>query len=631
MRMTAVFAAATLLVLASGLGQAPPRDAYERARLLDDTNQNLAEAIRLYGEVVAQAGSDRALAARAQFRIGVLHERMGRHDEARRAFRTVAEQYPDQPEITARAQARIAGKGEMSLIRRTGPSADGVYAQTFTLAVNAHLLPAIDPAAHRLYVVTSRFRDGTKHRERSRLIVIDTVALSVVKTVPLDVYIDHVVFNPANGKLYATAQAEGRVDIINTTSFQATHVAVPGYPTGIAVNPMTNKIYVTSQGFGGNDKLFVIDGNTGALSAPHDLDAVGGEVVVNPAADRIYAIAAPKTRVFDGRDGSFLYDMKGVAVLGVDPIHNRLYAVATSPREALQILDGTSHAVLAAFGVEVTAPIAIDPERGRVYASVLDNNQIVVIDARTTAEVERILLANQPFETVIDSRTGQVFVCYGGSSRGIGVLAPRTTPPLTEAFSDEFESASLDTSWRLESERAGDALEVRPGRLRIRAKHDDQPGARPLLTRQFRGDHWMLDVKTSYVTGSSGGSRSLFFRIDFGIPSHSVGIARGRDDWNGCCPGQLRATFHEGTTLVRSDPLSLNANDSYVWRIRRDGPTITVERSEDGATFTLEAAHTFGPEIDGVTQLLVLGVNAFAGNDAYVDYDYVRLTNTADH
>ena len=41
------------------------RQLFERARLLEETNQNLAQAIKLYEEVVSRAKEQRALAAKA--------------------------------------------------------------------------------------------------------------------------------------------------------------------------------------------------------------------------------------------------------------------------------------------------------------------------------------------------------------------------------------------------------------------------------------------------------------------------------------------------------------------------------------------------------------------------------------
>ncbi|HEX4951183.1 MAG TPA: tetratricopeptide repeat protein, partial [Blastocatellia bacterium] len=88
-----------------------PRQLFERARMLDESNQNLPEAIKLYSQVVKQAQEQRALAARAQLRVGLLYERLGRKAEAQRAFQAVVSQYADQTEVARQAQGKIAKPG----------------------------------------------------------------------------------------------------------------------------------------------------------------------------------------------------------------------------------------------------------------------------------------------------------------------------------------------------------------------------------------------------------------------------------------------------------------------------------------------------------------------------------------
>jgi Tol biopolymer transport system component len=113
---------------------------YERARLLQERNRNLDEAIRIYSRVVELARNDRALAARAQLEQGVLYLRLGRDEEARQAFRKVIVDFPDQAALVREARSRLGVSGALKptlKIRpvwatpdtdnRGGPSPDGRY------------------------------------------------------------------------------------------------------------------------------------------------------------------------------------------------------------------------------------------------------------------------------------------------------------------------------------------------------------------------------------------------------------------------------------------------------------------------------------------------------------------------
>jgi Tol biopolymer transport system component len=98
------------------------RSVFERARLLDESNQNLAEAIKLYSQVAGQATTDRPLAAQAELRVGVLYQRLGRSADARTAFETVVRRYADQAEPARLARVHLAAVSGETAGAQTDPS-----------------------------------------------------------------------------------------------------------------------------------------------------------------------------------------------------------------------------------------------------------------------------------------------------------------------------------------------------------------------------------------------------------------------------------------------------------------------------------------------------------------------------
>src|SRR2546425_6877600 len=135
LRTIVIITIATLLFAASTFAQQNPRELFERARMLDESNQNLSEAIKLYSQVVSQSNEQRALAARAQYRIGVLYERLGRKAEAQRAFQAVVRQYADQPEasrarakLPASAKVNVAAKNRAATSESSAPTVRQLWA-----------------------------------------------------------------------------------------------------------------------------------------------------------------------------------------------------------------------------------------------------------------------------------------------------------------------------------------------------------------------------------------------------------------------------------------------------------------------------------------------------------------------
>ncbi|MEX2271989.1 MAG: hypothetical protein WD690_10980 [Vicinamibacterales bacterium] len=109
-KLIALAIASAVVVSAQQAPAASPRELFERARVIEESNQNLAQAIALYTQAAATAAanSQRDLAGMAHWRAGLLYERLGRKDDARRAFRIVATDYADQADLARQAQLKLA-------------------------------------------------------------------------------------------------------------------------------------------------------------------------------------------------------------------------------------------------------------------------------------------------------------------------------------------------------------------------------------------------------------------------------------------------------------------------------------------------------------------------------------------
>ena len=105
--MWVLVAVVTTVVSIAAWAQKDPRELYERARMLDENNQDLAEAIKVYGQVAELAKDQPALAAKALLQMGQCHERLGQA-EAVKAYQRVIDRYPQQLEEVKIARERLA-------------------------------------------------------------------------------------------------------------------------------------------------------------------------------------------------------------------------------------------------------------------------------------------------------------------------------------------------------------------------------------------------------------------------------------------------------------------------------------------------------------------------------------------
>jgi len=88
-------------------GQQSPRELFERARIVEEANQDLKQAIRLYEQAAAQAKGDRALAAQALLRMAEAHQKLG-NAQATSIYERLVRDYADQKEAAAQARVRLA-------------------------------------------------------------------------------------------------------------------------------------------------------------------------------------------------------------------------------------------------------------------------------------------------------------------------------------------------------------------------------------------------------------------------------------------------------------------------------------------------------------------------------------------
>ena len=69
--------------------------------------------------------------------------------------------------------------------------------------------------------------------------------------------------NPVTNKIYVANRGSDNVTVIDGATNGTTTVAAGTSPLAVAVNPVTNKIYVANQG---SDNVTVIDGATNGTS-----------------------------------------------------------------------------------------------------------------------------------------------------------------------------------------------------------------------------------------------------------------------------------------------------------------------------------------------------------------------------
>ena len=137
--MTAVAALAGLSAIVHA--QQSPRELFERARLMAEKGGNPTRVVELYKQVLAEAKTDRSLAAAASLQIALLADRQGK-PQAAALFAAIVRDYPDQQQVIATATARLAATraghgGRSDLVPRR--VLDGGWASIVDIGANGRV------------------------------------------------------------------------------------------------------------------------------------------------------------------------------------------------------------------------------------------------------------------------------------------------------------------------------------------------------------------------------------------------------------------------------------------------------------------------------------------------------------
>ncbi len=254
---------------------------------------------------------------------------------------------------------------------------------TATIPLNSIFLPphsiAVNPTTNRIYV------DDFVHG----VVVLDGATNAIVTTISLPIGVVKVAVNPVTNMIYAGNSAERTITVIDGNVNSPTEnsvlavIPVPAYlGAGIVVNPLTNRLYVVTNGFDFESNKFrpitVVDGNTNTVIATPLQDVFLGSLALNPITNRLYTVEAGsssfKVDVFDATDVSHItavimnFGLNGIAV---NPTTNRIH-VTEPGLGAMWRIDGVTHDFtrydLGLFQ-PIPGPLVVNTETSFVYVA----------------------------------------------------------------------------------------------------------------------------------------------------------------------------------------------------------------------------------------------------------------------
>ena len=202
----------------------------------------------------------------------------------------------------------------------------------------------------------------------------------------VDTYPVGVAVNPVTKKIYATNELSNSLSVISGTSNNVEDtISLGNFPYGVAVNPFDSRVYVTNRG---SDTVSVIDGSTNTKLHNITVQSSPVGIAVNPSANWIYVtnINSNTVSVIDGITNKVTANItvgKGPVGIAVNPITNTIY-VTNYASNTVSVINGTSNKVTANITVgKGPVGIAVNPITNKVYVTNIQSSSVSVINGIT--------------------------------------------------------------------------------------------------------------------------------------------------------------------------------------------------------------------------------------------------------
>jgi YVTN family beta-propeller protein len=206
----------------------------------------------------------------------------------------------------------------------------------------------------------------------------------------------------------------------NTTATISTGIGT--IPNNVAVNPVTNTIYVTNLA---DATVSVIDGSSDTVSA---VVTVGfssqvnrTSIAVNPVTNKIYLpnSCSNTVSVIDGTDNSVTTITTGIGTdpnaVAINPVTNKIY-VTNLADATVSVIDGFSGTVTAIVSTGFSSQangtsIAVNPATNKIYVPNSFSNTVTVIDGATnTTTTISDMIGTDPDNLSINYVTNKIYV-----------------------------------------------------------------------------------------------------------------------------------------------------------------------------------------------------------------------------
>ncbi|WP_051449234.1 S-layer homology domain-containing protein [Paenibacillus sp. FSL R5-808] len=237
-----------------------------------------------------------------------------------------------------------------------------------------------------------------------------------------------VAVNPVTNKIYVVNKLSHNMTIIDGATNKSKTIEVGKNPEKVSVNPVTNKIYVTL----GEQKVAVIDGESDTVTTKVAVGSSPTSVEVNTVTNKIYVVNVNSNTVtiIDGMSNETTevkVGNKPVAV-AVNSVTNKAY-VANQVDDTVTVIEGSTYKKTLVTDVRPSR-VSVNPVTNKIYVNNIYSSTVSVIDGASDTIMSSEKVGSAPWGGAVNPVTNKIYVA-NTSSNNVTIIDGATDKAMT--------------------------------------------------------------------------------------------------------------------------------------------------------------------------------------------------------
>lgn len=241
----------------------------------------------------------------------------------------------------------------------------------------------------------------------------------ILEQIDLSVSLNDIAINTVTNKIYVSNQTDGTIVVIDGATRTVEDTIILGeIPYYLSVNSSTDKLYVSHFE---SDQVSVVDISTNTVLYSITVGTSPGKIAINEGSNKVYITnyGSDTVSVVDGATDTVEDTVDvgdGPFGIGFNPVTGKIY-VANVNADDMYVLDAMDNSVLTSFNVNYDPiSVVVDSTSNKIYVTEFSSDSTSIIDGSTDSVEDTIYKGQENWGIVVDSSSNIAYVTSLGTN-----------------------------------------------------------------------------------------------------------------------------------------------------------------------------------------------------------------------